>query len=29
MKTADGEPLGAKSSPEDDFADEDDEDILG
>lgn len=29
MKTADGEPLGGRSSAEDDFGDEDDEDILG
>lgn len=29
MKTADGEPLGGRSSAEDDFADDDDEDILG
>lgn len=29
MKTNDGEPLGGRSSAEDDFADDDDEDILG
>ena len=28
MKTADGEPLGDKSSPEEDFADEDEVDVL-
>jgi len=29
MKTSDGEPLGGRSSAEDDFSDEDEEDILG
>lgn len=29
MKTKDGEPLGGRSTAEDDFGDEDDEDVLG